>query len=119
MRSISGLGNYAGYSLSSGISLAQVNGEGWYIDLVCDRFLIQDLLILMAKSTNSQAKIGTGRVLSSNNNAINTGTMNENGLFWGSNNQTSGVKAFGMENLWGNLLRRAAGLICDRGFSKS
>ena len=35
--------------------------------------------------------------------------MNNKGMFWGSNDQTSGVKVFGMENVWGNLWRRTAG----------
>ena len=46
------------------------------------------------------------------------GTMNTKGMFWGSNDQTSGVKVFGMENVWGNLWRRTAGWINANGTQK-
>ena len=62
---------------------------------------------MMAKNMNTQAVYGTG--VSSNSSAINTGTMNGKGMFWGSQDQTSGVKVFGMENWWGNIWRRVAG----------
>ena len=39
-------------------------------------------------------------------------------MFWGSNDATSGVKVFGMENLWGNLWRRTAGWINASGTQK-
>ena len=44
--------------------------------------------------------------------------MNTKGMFWGSNDQTSGVKVFGMENVWGNLWRRTAGWINANGTQK-
>ena len=44
--------------------------------------------------------------------------MNTKGMFWGSNDQTSGVKVFGMENVWGNLRRRTAGSINANGTQK-
>lgn len=66
---------------------------------------------MMARSTECQTAFGYGRCKSSNSNAIAPGTMNTKGMFWGSNDQTSGVKVFGMENVWGNLWRRTAGWI--------
>ena len=63
---------------------------------------------MMFKSTNLQTALGMGVVDASA--AINTGTMNDKGLFWGNtSSKTVGVKAFGMENLWGNVFRRIAG----------
>ena len=53
-----------------------------------------------------------------NSSAIAPGTMNTKGMFWGSNDQTSGVKVFGMENVWGNLWRRTAGWINANGTQK-
>ena len=44
--------------------------------------------------------------------------MNTKGLFWGSTDETSGVKVFGMENWWGNLWRRTAGYINANGTQK-
>ena len=73
---------------------------------------------MMARSTDCQTAFGYGRCKSSNNNAIAPGTMNTKGMFWGSNDQTSGVKVFGMENVWGNLWRRTAGWINANGTQK-
>ena len=53
-----------------------------------------------------------------NNSAINTGTMDGKGLFFGSNDETSGVKVFGMENWFANCWRRMAGLILNSGALK-
>lgn len=73
---------------------------------------------MMARSTECQTAFGYGRCKSSNSNAIASGTMNTKGMFWGSNDQTSGVKVFGMENVWGNLWRRTAGWINANGTQK-
>ncbi len=73
---------------------------------------------MMARSTECQTAFGYGRCKSSNSNAIAPGTMNTKGMFWGSNDQTSGVKVFGMENVWGNLWRRTAGWINANGTQK-
>lgn len=49
---------------------------------------------MMARSTECQTAFGYGRCNSSN--SIAPGTMNTKGMFWGSNDKTSGVKVFGM-----------------------
>ena len=118
LRSISGQANSVSQTASAEITLATANGSGWYIEVLSDRLLIQDLLVLMAKSTDTQTAYGTGRCASGNTSAIGQGTMNTNGLFWGSTDQTSGVKVFGMENWWGNLWRRTAGWINANGTQK-
>ena len=111
MRSISGQANWVSTSgAQPEIDAAKLNGADiWYTEVAADRLLIQDLLIMIGKSTNGQETFGYGRCASSNSNAIAPGTMNDKGLFWGSNDKTSGVKIFGMENWWGNLWRRLAG----------
>lgn len=118
MRSISGQANYVSNTRNSEMTLARANGDGWTTEVLADRLLIQDLLVLMAKSTATQEKYGYGRCASGNQSAIGQGTMNTKGLFWGSNDQTSGVKVFGMENWWGNLWRGLAGWINDKGTQK-
>lgn len=118
MRSISGQSNYVSNTAESEIKLAVANGDGWYTEVLADRLLIQDLLVMMAKSTNLQLAFGYGRCKSDNSSAIGQGTMNTKGLFWGDDDQTSGVKVFGMENWWGNLWRRTAGWINDKGTQK-
>ena len=116
LRSISGQTNSVSTNASTEITYAKANGADWYTEVLADRLLIQDLLVMMAKSTDCQTAFGNG--VCSANSAIGQGTMNTKGLFWGSNNQTSGVKVFGMENWWGNLWRRTAGYINANGTQK-
>ena len=86
----------------------------WYIDVWADRMLINGLLILMGKSLNSQAIFGRGLDTGSSTakEAYVTGSLNDKGLFWGNiSTGTSGVKVFGMENWWGCVYHRTAGLV--------
>lgn len=123
MRSISGValtsanGN-GGTTATQEITRATANNATdkteWYIDVWSDRMLINGLLILMGKSLNSQAVFGRGldTGLQSAKEAYVTGSLNDKGLFWGNTSaETSGVKVFGMENYWGCVWHRTAGLI--------
>lgn len=95
----------------------------WDIDVLSDRQLLSMLLMLIGKSTNTQAVFGNGNMNgyqshpagSDGNGVLPSGTMNTKGLFWGSNNTNSGVKVFGIENFWGNIWKRTQGLILDTG----
>lgn len=122
MRSISGGTNYVNHDASTELTHAKANNqtsdELWNTEVYADWLLLQMLCTLISKSTNSQAKFGYGRCKSDNSSAIGQGTMNDKGLFYGVNDQTSGVKVFGMENPWGNLWRRIAGLINANGTVK-
>ena len=121
LRSISGLSNMTSKNASEEIDLALANGDDWYTEVLADRLLIQDLLVMMAKSTDGQAAYGNGKISKSDSETLgdlSTGTMNSKGMFWGSNDDTSGVKVFGMEHLWGNLWRRTAGWINASGNQK-
>lgn len=118
LRSLSDVSNKVSTTADQEISSAKANGDDWYIEVLADRLLIQDLLVMMGKSTDGQTVFGSGRSASSNSSAVNTGTMNTRGMFWGSNNGTDGVKVFGMEHFWGNLWRRTAGWINDKGTQK-
>ena len=116
LRSISGQANMVSQNATTEINYAKANGSDWYTEVLADRLLIQDLLVMMGKSTDCQTVFGSGR--SDTNSAVNTGTMNSRGMFWGSNNGTDGVKVFGMEHLWGNLWRRTAGWMNVNGTQK-
>ena len=118
LRSISGQANSVSTTADQEITYAKANGADWYTEVVADRMLINDLLTMMAKSTDLQTAYGSGRTKSSNSSAIAPGTMNTKGMFWGSTNGTDGVKVFGMENWWGNIWRRIAGWINDKGTQK-
>ena len=121
LRSISGQTVMKSKTATQEMSYANANGSGWDIETYVDRMLISFLLILISKSTNSQACFGDG--MSQNawqeNLLLQTGTMNAKGLFWGESTGKSGVKVFGMENFWGNQWRRTAGLILANGITKA
>lgn len=97
------------------ITAAELNNPGtdklWYTEVYADITIINLLLILIGKSLNSQAVYGTGRCgkASEASSMLGTGTMDDKGLFWGSESNNYGVKVFGMENWWGNQWRRYAG----------
>lgn len=81
-------------------------GSGWKIDRIHNRFLIQDLLVMMAKSTDTQSKYGQGYIGYTNaSNPIALGAcgqMDTIGMFGQS---SYGVKVFGMEHFWGSVAR--------------
>ena len=121
LRSLSGK-TYSNYckskTASQEIGFAEANNisgnKHWYIDQWCDTVLINFLLILIGKSLNTQTVFGRGNdsQSSAEANMLDTGTMNDKGLFWGDNTTNkTGVKVFGMENWWANQWRRTAGLI--------
>ncbi|MDD6824525.1 MAG: hypothetical protein PUE12_00140 [Oscillospiraceae bacterium] len=128
LRSLSGKAPCMSKTAQQEIDLATANGNGWYVEQFCDIELINDLLVLMGKSTDTQTVFGKGNSdgyiddSSINYGMINSGEMNDKGLFWGSNvsstSSQNGVKVFGMENWWGNQWRRFAGLILDSGTYK-
>lgn len=119
LRSISGKENAVGNTVEAEIALAKANGDDWHIEVLADRLLIQDLLVMMGRSTNSQKVFGYGRAHQNNNASIKPGTMDNKGMFWGSDiTPSKGIKVFGMENVWGNLLRHTAGWIYDNGTQK-
>ena len=129
LRSLSGKAPCMSKTAQQEIDLATSNGNGWYVEQFCDIELINDLLVLMGKSTDTQTVFGKGNSdgyvndSSINYGMINSGTMDDKGLFWGSNisdtSNRNGVKVFGMENYWGNQWRRFAGLILDSGTYKT
>jgi hypothetical protein len=85
----------------------------WYINVLCDRMLINGLLVLISKSLDTQGAFGRGIETGSQTakEAYVTGSLNDKGLFYGSSGSSTAVKVFGMENWWGCTWRRTAGLI--------
>lgn len=119
MRSLSGQANFVNDTAANEIAGARANGADiWDTTTLAQWNLINGLLILMAGTTDTQTAYGSGRCKSTNSAAINTGTMDGKGMFWGSDDETSGVKVFGMENWWGNLWRRIRGYINANGTIK-
>ena len=120
LRSISGQTVIKSKTASQGMIYARANGAGYEIEQYVDRLLINILLIIMGKSTDTQDVFGRGASENTGdeNLPLKTGTMNGKGLFWGENAGKAGVKVFGMENYYGNQWRRTAGLILANGIAK-
>ena len=121
LRSISGQTVMKIKTATQEMSYANANGSGWDIETYVDRMLISFLLILISRSTNSQACFGDGMSQNAWQETLllQTGTMNTKGLFWGESTGKLGVKVFGMENFWGNQWRRTAGLMLANGITKA
>lgn len=85
-------------------------GPDWNIEVLADRLLIQDLLVMMAKTTDGQTSYGELW------NTINTtGTADKKGLFYGGNSTyTSIPKVFGMEGFYNWDYRLLAGFLLDK-----
>ena len=126
LRSISGQSPMINQTGTTEINYAKSNNIGsdiiWYTGLFNDWMLINILLFLIGKSTNSQIIFGAGNnstyVSTSNTGIKKSGTMNTKGLFWGSNDNASGVKVFGIENFYGNVWKRIGGWINNKGTQK-
>jgi hypothetical protein len=103
------------------MTYARANGTGYEIEQYVDRLLINILLIIMGKSTETQDVFGRGMSSETTDGEhflLKTGTMDSKGLFWGENAGKAGVKVFGMENYYGNQWRRTVGLILANGIVK-
>ena len=124
LRSLSGKTPINTQTGTTEITLAKANNLTnniiWYTEVFSDRMLINLLLLLIGKSTNTQTVFGNGHYTggSSASNLLVTGTLNDKGLFYGTNGTGKGVKVFGMENWWGNQWRRIAGWINSKGTQK-
>lgn len=117
MRSLSGKALSFGLSGSAEVTACTKNGDGWYTEVFADRMLINMLLVLISKTTDSKSAFGQGMISGGESamKAYATGSLNKNGLFFGYSDGTHAVKTFGMENWWGCQWRRVAGLIQSAG----
>ena len=139
LRSISGIDYHnlnaltAGYIMSNATRQEEMNfakannvsteqGEGWNILHKSEWDYINDILVLISMSTDTQGTFGRGRdsgyVSTTNTGIISTGTMDTKGLFWGKNDSSAGVKVLGIENHWANIFKSCAGWINDHGTQK-
>lgn len=107
------------YDAAQEMNYAKANGTGWLTETKAQVDLVNILLILMAKSTNSQSAYGNGYANNNyvNTNLLDTGTANTKGMFYGTSGNVC-VKVFGMEHWWGNQWRRYAGHMMINGVQK-
>ena len=132
LRSISGQALMKTKTAANEITYAKANNPGadvlWNTELHSDIELINALLILMAKTTDTQTAFGQGLHTGGSetiNDGFTTGVHNAKGLFFGTNSGSialndygNAVKVFGMENWWGLQWRRYQGHIMDNGVQK-
>lgn len=106
MRSISGMSMSSLSAIPETFaSYANKNGSGWYAECVSDRLLIQDLLVLIGKCTDTQTVFGG----STDGYPGTSGVLDASGLF---GEYGTAVKVFGMENWWGGKFYRALPGVC-------
>ena len=124
LRSLSGQAISYSKDASTEITMAGRNNQGtteiWGTEVFADIILINALLMLISKSTNSQAKFGNGLQDGGENamKAYVTGALNDKGLFFGYNDGTHANKVFGMENWFACQWRRYRGHIMVDGVQK-
>lgn len=120
LRSLSGKAYMHSKTGTQEISYAKANGEGWNIEVFADKLLMFLLLCLMGKSTDVQGTYGQGHSTggSSADSLVNTGQLDDKGLFFGYSATDKKVKVFGMEDQWGEQWNRVAGLMLDNGIYK-
>lgn len=116
LRSLSGKSIMQYKTGTEEISYAKANGDGWNIEVWADKLLMFLLLYLMGKSLDVQGTYGQGH--STGSSLINTGTLDDKGLFFGYSDTDKKVKVFGMEDQWAEQMNRCCGLILDNGIYK-
>lgn len=88
-----------------------VGKKQWSGFIRSDFQILRFLLMLITKTTDISGAIGYGNCF--NDTLLTPGSMDKKGLFYGENTGMSGVKAFGIENLWGNAGTAIYGQFCS------
>lgn len=112
MRSLSGQTVGVSQTAATEISYATANGTCWYTQSFSEWAMVGDLLRLISCNDNSQAVFGYGR--GGTDSAAKTGTITNKGQFFGyseAQSTVNAVKVFHIENFWGNVWNRIAGLM--------
>ena len=109
MRSIASGTPFVSQTATTEITRAVANGSGWWTITKSQWDLVNDLMTLISKSTDSQASFGNGN--SGGASYLNAGTLVSSPQFKGFSTNSQAVKAFYIENMWGNYWQRMAGLL--------
>lgn len=116
VRSIKGLTPMNSQTGTNELTYAKANGTGWSTRSWSQRNLINILLILMGKTTDTQKAFGYGYYTGGSSNAPNylqTGGASDKGQFYGTNKTRDYVKVFYIENWWGDVWERIEGCVTD------
>lgn len=98
------------------LTAAKANGSHWSTRAWSQRNLINMLLILMGKTTDSQTAFGYGYYTggtSSSPNYLQTGGASDKGQFYGTSKTRDYVKVFHIENWWGDVWERIEGCVTN------
>ena len=101
LRSLSDKLAHVAISLSNFRNYAHRSGTGYEVFTFYQWIYIQIMYVLQFKNLDSQTSVGMGYVNAST--PVNSGSTNANGMIYGSASQTSHVKLFGIEDIWGNV----------------
>lgn len=93
------------------VTACEANGKGWQLDDWSNTQMVKDLLILLSKSTNVQAKYGRGNCSASS--VMSTGTTKSKGEFCGSSASNKAVKFLWIENWYADRCDRKYGCVTD------
>ena len=108
LRSLSGKTPTRNITIGTARAYCKTIGTTFGLEDWSKRCYILGLLMLVTKARGIQSVIGNG--ICDSNAAINTGTMNTRGLFYGGASNV-GCKVFGIENFWGNYYKWCDGLV--------
>ena len=117
LRSVPGVIPQGGTTATAEVTAATACGSRWQIWDHSSAELINDLLILMSKSIDSQGKFGKGRESGYNSSdtvtygKLQTGTLVKGGKFKGFSSSYKEVKVFGIEGFWANRWDRLQGML--------
>lgn len=101
----------AGPSLTNFRTYASNRGISYSLEQFFPRTLMQCLYVVMYKNLNSQSALGQG--YTGARNIANTGMINSNTFYYGTQDGTTHVKFLGIEDFYGNLLSWLDGFYLD------
>ena len=114
MRSIAGVAPTSDTTGTQEISYCAAKGAGHQLDDWANTMMVENLLFLIGKSTDVQKTYGNGHYSggSSASSLLQTGTLKNKGMFWGSTGNVA-VKVFWLENYFGDRWDRKYGCVTD------
>ena len=113
LRSISGVAPTENKTIGDFRNLAEANGDRYHQVPFTALTLLQSIMTIMLKSTDTQTALGRGRVDASS--FAKTGTTNSKDMMYGTTSVTTQMCFMGIEDFWGNLRWWIDGLKYDGG----
>ena len=114
MRSLADKAPTGGTSGTQEIDYCKANGAGWQLDDWSNTAMVEDLLMMLGKTTDVQKKYGRGHDTNTSS-LLTTGTLKSKGEFWGANlsDGLKAVKFFWLENYYADRWDRKQGMVTN------